>query len=133
MLPLKTISTFPSDLKIFQTYAFRLCVYGNIFSSIKSASNLEPFLGMPVIQWRRTPQKLRLGKKKHSKFWCCQKGQRNPKSNEMCWCIKCQHQTDFPRATRQARWTEKATSFAPYIEICSTYASRKSFKRYRCF
>lgn len=46
----------------------------------------------------------------------------------MCWCVKCQHQTDFPGATRQASWTEETMSFAPWIETSSIHATRKSLK-----
>lgn len=104
---------------------------------------------MPVLQWNMpnvhagkclyppfciwqgegSPQKLSKNKKTSSKVLMLSKRKKkNPKSKEMCWCMKCHHQTDFQIATRQASWTEEATSFAPWIKTCSTYATRKILK-----
>lgn len=63
----------------------------------------------------RNPQKLKHGKNKKTSS----KVLMLPKSKEMCWWIKCQHQTDFLCAIRQMRWTE---------EVCSTHIPRKLLK-----
>lgn len=64
------------------------------------------------------------GKKTHQQ----KKPQNQQNHKDMCWGVKCQHQTDFPGATRQASWTEETMSFAPWIEISSIHATRKSLK-----